>query len=304
MTLTGPSTPVSTTAGSLTIAGRLNADAGTVGNGGTIRANSEKTLVTGHLSAEGGSTSGNGGFIETSGKTLTIAPSTTVSTRAPKGTKGTWLLDPANLEVVGAGGAATVALANGSVADSTIAASTIVTALDGNNVDLQATNSITVSAAINASGNAGTGNLTLTAPTSNLNAPITLKPGSTLNGTAAIVNVGAGGTVQNGVDAALAGGTVNLAAATYTLAQEVGINKDITIKGTAANKTTVSGNSTVRVFNVASGNVTLDSMSIVNGSTTANGAGIQNANGATLNINNITVADNTGTNLSREKQCR
>lgn len=67
VTLTGSSTPISTTAGSLTIAGRLNADAGAVGNGGTIRANAEKTLVTGRLSAEGGSTSGNGGFIETSG---------------------------------------------------------------------------------------------------------------------------------------------------------------------------------------------------------------------------------------------
>ena len=67
VTLTGSSTPISTTGGSLTIAGGLNADARAVGNSGTIRANAEKTLVTGRLSAEGGSTSGNGGFIETSG---------------------------------------------------------------------------------------------------------------------------------------------------------------------------------------------------------------------------------------------
>ncbi len=297
VTLTGSSTPISTTGGSLTIAGGLNADVGAVGNGGTIRANAEKTLVTGRLSAEGGSTSGNGGFIETSGKSLTIAPSTTVSTRALQGVRGTWLLDPADLEVVGAGGTGTIAAGTNSIANSTIAAATIVTALDGNNVDLQATNSITVSAAINATPNTSSGNLTLTAPTTNLNQAITLKPGSTLNGTATTVNVGATGTVQNGVDAALAGGTVNLAAATYTLAQEVAINKNITVRGAAANTTTVSGNNASRVFNVRSNiTATLDKMTIANGNTTSNpysnnGAGIYNE--GQLTLSNSIISQNT-----------
>lgn len=297
VTLTGSSTPISTTGGSLTIAGGLNADAGAVGNGGTIRANAEKTLVTGRLSAEGGSTSGNGGFIETSGKSLTIVPSTTVSTRALQGVRGTWLLDPADLEVVGAGGTGTIAAGTNSIANSTIAAATIVTALDGNNVDLQATNSITVSAAINATPNTSSGNLTLTAPTTNLNQAITLKPGSTLNGTATTVNVGATGTVQNGVDAALAGGTVNLAAATYTLAQEVAINKNITVRGAAANTTTVSGNNASRVFNVRSNiTATLDKMTIANGNTTSNpysnnGAGIYNE--GQLTLSNSIISQNT-----------
>ena len=297
VTLTGSSTPISTTGGSLTIAGGLNADAGAVGNGGTIRANAEKTLVTGRLSAEGGSTSGNGGFIETSGKSLTIVPSTTVSTRALQGVRGTWLLDPADLEVVGAGGTGTIAAGTNSIANSTIAAATIVTALDGNNVDLQATNSITVSAAINATPNTSSGNLTLTAPTTSLNQAITLKPGSTLNGTATTVNVGATGTVQNGVDAALAGGTVNLAAATYTLAQEVAINKNITVRGAAANTTTVSGNNASRVFNVRSNiTATLDKMTIANGNTTSNpysnnGAGIYNE--GQLTLSNSIISQNT-----------
>ena len=297
VTLTGSSTPISTTGGSLTIAGGLNADAGAVGNGGTIRANAEKTLVTGLLSAEGGSTSGNGGFIETSGKSLTIVPSTTVSTRALQGVRGTWLLDPADLEVVGAGGTGTIAAGTNSIANSTIAAATIVTALDGNNVDLQATNSITVSAAINATPNTSSGNLTLTAPTTSLNQAITLKPGSTLNGTATTVNVGATGTVQNGVDAALAGGTVNLAAATYTLAQEVAINKNITVRGAAANTTTVSGNNASRVFNVRSNiTATLDKMTIANGNTTSNpysnnGAGIYNE--GQLTLSNSIISQNT-----------
>ncbi len=298
VSLTASSTPIATTAGSLTLAGRINTNAGTTtGNGGTILANASKTLVTGNLSAEGGTTSGNGGFIETSGKSLTIAPSTTVSTRAPKGVKGTWLLDPADL-VVGASGTGTIAGGINSVADSTIAASTTVTALDGNNVDLQATNSITVNAAINASGNAGTGNLTLTAPTSMLNAPIVLKPGGTLNGTATTVNVGTNGTVQNGVDAAATGGIVNLAAATYALTQEVPINKDIIVRGIAANQTTVSGENAVRVFNVGSGNVTLESISIINGKTNGNGAGIQNASGTILTVRNSTVSNNISQNIS------
>ncbi len=302
VTLTGSSTPLSTIAGSLTIAGRLNTDAGTIGNGGTIRANAEKTFVTGRLSAEGGSTSGNGGFIETSGKSLTIAPSTTVSTRAPQGVKGTWLLDPANLEVVGAGGTGTIAAGTNSIADSTIAAATIVTALDGNNVNLQATNSITVSAAIDATPNAGNGNLTLTAPTTNLNTPITLKPGSTLNGTATTVNVGAGGTVQNGVDAAIVGGTVNLAAATYSLAQAVVVNKSLTIKGAAANTTIVKGNGVDQVFNffpygtvstngTSTGTVNLESMAIVNGGN----SGITNTNNGTLILDKVNILNNKST---------
>ena len=285
VTLTGSSTPISTTGGSLTIAGGLNADAGAVGNGGTIRANAEKTLVTGRLSAEGGSTSGNGGFIETSGKSLTIAPSTTVSTRATNGQQGTWLLDPANLTV------------NSSGSVDTIAPATIENNLNGGNVNLQATDSITVSEAINAIGNAGDGNLILTAPITNLNAPITLKPNSALSGTANIVNVGATGTVQNGVDAALAGGTVNLAAATYTLAQEVAINKNITVRGAAANTTTVSGNNASRVFNVRSSvTATLDKMTIANGNTTSNlysnnGAGIYNE--GQLTLSNSIISQNT-----------
>ncbi|MCY7390384.1 MAG: hypothetical protein LH647_02440, partial [Leptolyngbyaceae cyanobacterium CAN_BIN12] len=298
VSLTATKTPIATAPGSLTLAGRVNADAGISGNGGTVLANASKTLVTGNISAEGSSTSGNGGFVETSGKSLTIAPSTTVSTRAPRGSKGTWLLDPTNLEVVATGGIGTIATGTNSTADSTISAGTIVTALDGNNVNLQATNSITVSAAINAIGNANTGNLTLDAPTTNLNALITLQSGGNLNGTAATVNVGTGGTVQNGVDAAAAGGTVNLAAATYTLNQEVGINKNLTVRGVAANQTKVSGNNAVRVFNIDSGTVTLDSMSILDGKVNGNGGGVKIGDGVVLTIANTSVANNIATSIA------
>ena len=245
--------------GSASVTGTLNADGTGLQNGGNVVAYADNHLsFGGTISAKGGELGGNGGFVDTSGKgTIAIAPNAKVLTTAAKGLRGTWLIDPADLEVIDG--------TDGSVGGegSTIGAGTIVAALDGTNVDLQATNSITVNAAIDASLNTNAGNLILTAPTANLNQAIVLKTGSTLSGTATTVNVGAAGTVQNGVDVSAAGGTVNLAAATYTLANEVGIAKDITVRGAGAGSTTVDGDNAVRVFNIAAGStVTLDGMSI------------------------------------------
>jgi filamentous hemagglutinin family protein len=171
--------------------------------------------------------------------------------------------------------------------------------LTGTNVNLQAGNAITVNAAIDASGNAKVGNLTITTPTANLNQAIVLKTGSTLSGTATTVNVGATGTVQNGIDVAATGGTVNLAAATYTLGQTVGINKDVTVRGAGLGSTTVSGNNEVRVFEIGFVNrVTLEKLSIVKGRSGALGGGISNRGGLTLNdslvANNVAQMDGGG----------
>ena len=272
------------TGGSASVTGTLNADGTGLQNGGNVVAYADNHLsFGGTISAKGGELGGNGGFVDTSGKgTIAIAPNAKVLTTAAKGLTGTWLIDPADLEVVASGG-------NGT---STVNASTIVTNLNTTSVNLQADNSITVNAAIDASLNTNAGNLILTAPTANLNQAIVLKTGSTLSGTATTVNVGATGTVQNGVDVSAAGGTVNLAAATYTLANEVGIAKNITVRGAGAGSTTVSGNNAVRVFNIAAGStVTLDGMSIVNGRTTGNGGGINNS--GTLTIGNSTISGNS-----------
>ncbi len=277
------------TGGNASVSGTINADGTGVQKGGNAIVYADNHLnVGGTISAKGGELGGNGGFVETSGKgSIAIAPTAKVLTTAAKGLTGTWLIDPADLEVI-AGNSGTIGGAG-----STIGADTIVNALNGTNVNLQADNSITVNAAIDASGNTNAGNLTLTAPTANLNQAIVLTLGSTLSGTATTVNVGATGTVQNGIDVSATsatGGTVNLAAATYTLANTVGINKNVIVRGAGAGSTTVSGNNAVRVFNIASGTVTLDGMSIVNGRTTTGGGIFNNGN---TTIQNSIIQNNT-----------
>ena len=273
------------TGGSASVTGTINADGTGVQNGGNAIVYADNHLnFGGTISAKGGELVGNGGFVDTSGKgSIAIAPTAKVLTTAVKGLTGTWLIDPANLEVVASGG-------NGT---STVNASTIVTNLNTTSVNLQADNSITVNAAIDASGNTNAGKLTLTAPTANLNQAIVLKTGSTLSGTATTVNVGATGTVQNGIDVSAvsaAGGTVNLVAATYKLTKEVGINKNVTVRGAGAGSTTVSGNNTVRVFNIGGGKtLALDGISIVDGRDL--GGGIFNY--GTLTIGNSIVSGNT-----------
>jgi filamentous hemagglutinin family protein len=282
------------TGGSASVSGTLNADGTGSQNGGNVIAYADNHLsFGGTIVAKGGELGGNGGFVETSGRgTIAISPNAKVLTTAAKGLTGTWLIDPADLTVVATGGTGTIATGtNSPTTASTIDAGTIVKALNGTNVDLQATNSITVNAAINASANASAGNLKLSAPTANLNQAIVLKTGSTLSGTATTVNVGANGTVQNGIDVSAAGGTVNLAAATYTLASTVGINKNVIVRGAGAGTTTVSGNNAVGVFNIASGTVTLEGMSIVKGKAT-NGGGISFTSSGILNVKNIILNNN------------
>ncbi len=290
------------TGGSASINGTLNADGKRLQNGGNVIAYADHHLtIGGTIAAKGGELGGNGGFVETSGKgTIVISPNAKVLTTAVKGLTGTWLIDPADLEVV-AGTGGTIGGAG-----STIGANTIVKALDGTNINLQADKSITVNAAIDASGNTNPGNLTLTAPTANLNRAITLTRNSTLNGTATTVNVGATGTVQNGVDVAVTGGIVKLGTATYTLGQTVEINKNVTLQGAGASKSIVSGNDSVRVFNIGSGStVMLDAISIVKGRSTGMndmgntgyggdsfGGGIYN-DGGTLTVSNSTISGNS-----------
>jgi filamentous hemagglutinin family protein len=275
---------------------KIHADALLNGNGGKVIVWSDGTTAfDGTITAKAGSLSGNGGLVETSGKSnLVVGNSAKVNTSALNGTKGTWLLDPTSITVVASDGTdASVGAANANAGDSTINSSTVVSALNGTNVNLVATNVITVNAAIDASSNANAGNLTLTAPTTNLNAPIRLKVTSTLSGTATTVNVGASGTVQNGVDASAAGGTVNLAATTYTLAARVAINKNLTVNGAGAANTTVSGNNSVQVVRIGS-NITVN----INGLTVAKGNGFSVGSvlvnqGSTLNLANSTFSNNS-----------
>jgi filamentous hemagglutinin family protein len=276
------------TGGSAAISGTLSADGVGSQNGGNVVAYADNRLdFSGTISAKGGELGGNGGFVDTSGKGLiNIAPHAKVVTTALKGEMGHWVIDPANLEVIANGGTGTISGA------STVEAGMIVSALDGTNVTLQADNSITVNAAIDASVNSSSGDLALNAQTTNLNEAITLN--GNLSGTATTVNVGANGTVQNGVDAVASAGTVNLAAATYTLGNTVYIDKDVTVKGAGSGSTTVSGDGEVQVFQISNDRtVTLDSMAIVDGYSDYDGGGI--LNGGTLTVSNSTLSGNSAT---------
>ncbi|MDR3493795.1 MAG: GLUG motif-containing protein, partial [Ancalomicrobiaceae bacterium] len=78
----------------------INASATETGNGGTVIVWSDlATEFAGSILAKGGTLSGDGGFVETSGHDLGIASTASVSTLAPAGLTGTWLLDPYNVTI-------------------------------------------------------------------------------------------------------------------------------------------------------------------------------------------------------------
>jgi filamentous hemagglutinin family protein len=218
---------VATTAGA-----QLKADG--AGAGGQIIAVADKTGdYAGAFSARGGALGGDGGHVETSGARLHIADAITVDTTAAGGRTGSWTLDPDTL-TVGDAGAGSIGAGVNSDADETISASTVVAALDTTNVTLQARTAITVDAAIDASANGAAHNLALADEdggglTVNLDKAITLKSGGVLSGQATTVNLTNGALIQNGVDAALAGATVNLGAGTY--APGATVNKALTLSG-------------------------------------------------------------------------
>ncbi|MDX2232290.1 MAG: CHAT domain-containing protein [Leptolyngbyaceae cyanobacterium bins.349] len=259
-------------------------------NGGRVIAWADETMqFSGKISAQGGALGGNGGFVETSGKlSLAIGSEATVTTAAPQGQMGTWLLDPTHLAVVAAAGTGAIAGGTNVTPDSTIDASVVVAALNSANVTLHATHSITIDTLLDATANLNPGNLTLQAPTVNLNQPIWLKPGSTLNGTATTVNVGATGSVQNAVDVAGAEATIHLAPATYTLTQQVNLDKNLTLIGSG--ETTIQANGRDRVFQVNSGQtIALENLTLTNGAA-RNGGGIYNS--GSLTLTNSTVTNN------------
>ncbi|HLO85699.1 MAG TPA: CHAT domain-containing protein [Nostocaceae cyanobacterium] len=257
---------------------QINADAVTNGDGGKVVVwSDEKTQFNGNITARGGSQNGNGGFAEVSGKQKLIYTGF-ADLRAANGQIGNLLLDPDTFTIANTGG--------------DIDPATVAAQWNTANQTYQATTSLTVTDAVSG---ASDFNLTLDAPTINLNAPITNTGTGQLSGTANTVNVGANGLIQNGVDVAATGGKVNLAAATYTLSQQIDIDKSLTVTGAGANNTTVSGNNAVRAFNISGTgtNVTIDSLTISNGKAD-NGGGIQIGTNSTLNLNNSNLTANSG----------
>src|SRR5262249_38066468 len=81
------------------------ADATDKGDGGKVVVwSNQKTSFGGMVYARAGAQGGDGGFVETSGAHL--HPGGSVAASAPKGTAGTWLVDPTPLTVVTSGAGA------------------------------------------------------------------------------------------------------------------------------------------------------------------------------------------------------
>ncbi len=82
----------------------LRSDAIASGDGGHIVVWAQDYAdVRGHLTARGGAGGGNGGFIETSSAGgMWLTPQ--VDTQAPRGTAGSWLIDPTDVQIVASSG--------------------------------------------------------------------------------------------------------------------------------------------------------------------------------------------------------
>ncbi len=79
----------------------ISSDALVRGEGGKVVVWSEGTTIfNGQISSKGGALIGSGGLVETSGLINLIVESGKVNTYAPFGKRGTWLLDPAHIEIV------------------------------------------------------------------------------------------------------------------------------------------------------------------------------------------------------------
>ncbi|NBV17370.1 YDG domain-containing protein, partial [Janthinobacterium sp.] len=201
----------------------IAADATDRGQGGKVIVwGTESAQVHGSISARGGAHGGDGGFVETSGHSLAVdGIRVDTGTRAGSGKRGTWLLDPYDIEVVaGSGGSLGNVddFTHGSPTGSTsIGASVISNA--NSNVILQATHHINFSSAVDMV-NTGIGLTAMAGETINVFAPITTKGGAViLSANDASSTGGAYGLGANvNLDAAITsnGGNVSLSGASVT----------------------------------------------------------------------------------------
>jgi filamentous hemagglutinin family protein len=249
--------------GKVSNSGTLNASATVAGGKGgsvTLKSKTGAASHTGQIIAQGGQ-GGAGGSVDISGAQVNF--SGLVNLSAPGGTRGNLLIDPTDIDIITGGGT--------DLAGAAIDPSAIVSALNSSDVTITASNSITVFNEIDASANSNPGNLVLDAPVLQLTAPILLN--GTLSGGAGQVFVGAGGLVQNGIDAMASGGQINLVDATYALSTQLLINKDMTIFGNGA---TLSGQGSTRILEIDGGSVAIVHTTFTGG----NGAGSTGTSGS------------------------
>jgi filamentous hemagglutinin family protein len=199
----------------------LAADATAMGNGGSVVLWADEAVSFAGLITARGAGAGAGGFAEVSGR-LALDYAGTTDLTAASGRWGTLLLDPNNITVVTSGGTNTIP-SPGTPGNVSLNAPALVTALGTADVELVATNNITVNAALTwasagtlrltANNNVtlsqavtatGAGGLVIRADadgsgvgTANLNAGISLASGA-LDAQGASVRVGGGGNIRIG----------------------------------------------------------------------------------------------------------
>jgi hypothetical protein len=220
---------------------QIIADALDDGNGGNVAIwSDDSTIFNGSITAQGGALGGNGGYVETSGAALSVAG--TITTLAPHGETGTWLLDPTAITIV-SGGSTTFGAGNGTITvssggDTTIDPSTIITELGSTNVALEvnapaATADITVESSIIYSSsneldlvstgtvhfdasvqNSGSGNILVVGGWNGVTAPSSIVSSGAYGGTGGDVSIGDG---SHTVAVGSANGTTTVAAENLTL---------------------------------------------------------------------------------------
>lgn len=181
----------------------LNANALTRGNGGQIAVWSDAvTNVHGNISAQGGVFSGNGGMVETSGHYLNIH-GVKVSTLAPAGKTGNWLLDPSDLTICTSCTTTATSSSNtysNNASNSNLLVTDLTSALASNNITVQTTNT----------GSGGNGdifvNTNITWASAN---SLTLSAYRNITSTATITNTGGGSVVLRADNTGTGTGTVS-----------------------------------------------------------------------------------------------
>jgi predicted outer membrane repeat protein len=249
-------------------------------------------------------------LLETSGKNFLDVNGAKVDASGSNGQAGTWLLDPTNINIVTAGTGTLTGGIFDPATNSTIAPTTIESALNsGTNVtittangtggsgDITLTNSIGQTLGGSASltltgrqffrGPYGTINMTSTgALTFNINQinPETTAPNSSIQNAINAIGIVTGGT------------TINLGAGTYT-GNTVFINKPLTINGADLTNTNtiLDAQNNNSVFQISSSDtVTLNNFTILNGNASFfYGGAIYKTTSNTLNINNLAFNNNS-----------
>ncbi|MBT7061292.1 MAG: filamentous hemagglutinin N-terminal domain-containing protein, partial [Lentisphaerae bacterium] len=211
--------------------------AGTASNQGTLEASQEtnggKVALFGATAEHSGTIrangeQGDGGAIGICGKDV-ILTGTMSASGGVGGMPGHILIDPVAFTIDGTNVA------------------TLIGALDSADVHILAEDTIDVDAEFNSLIQLNSNTLSFedengdSALTINLRAPIVLGPSQVLTGEGTVVNVLSGGAlVQNGIDVAAVGGTVEVSAGTYT--EDLVISKDgLELAGADSATTTIKG---------------------------------------------------------------